>query len=62
MAIVNDNVKDRFYHYLNRWGKHLENVGYDNEDIVNDFMWTEGFAGEELFNELLDILESDKQN
>jgi uncharacterized protein Smg (DUF494 family) len=58
MTIVNEYIEHKFYHFLSRWKKRLENAGYDNEEIVNDFMWTENLYGEELFNELLSLIET----
>lgn len=62
MAIVNKYIEHKFHHFLNRWKSHFEETMITNEDIVNDFMWTEGYAGEEMFNELLAILENNKQD
>ena len=57
MAIVNEYIEHKFYHFLNRWKSHFEETMMTN-DIVNDFMWAEGYAGKEMFNELLSIIEA----
>ena len=62
MAIVNDYIENKFYHFLNRLKSNFEETMMTNEDIVNKFMWAERYAGEEMFNELLAILENIKQN
>lgn len=53
-------IRDAFKHFLNRWRSHFESTCMDNSDIVNDFMWSYGCAGVEIYNELLDILENNQ--
>lgn len=54
-------IQDEFGEFLNRWETYFQESCMPNEDIVNDFMWGYGCQGEEIFNELLSILENRKQ-
>lgn len=60
--VTTQHMRDEFVIFLNRWKKHFEENYMSNEDIVNDFMWSYRLYGEEIYNELLAIIENDKQD
>lgn len=61
MAIVTEYIQDKFQHFLKRWKTRFVENFMTDEEIVNDFMWTSGYYGEEMFNELLGILAQFKE-